>query len=40
MSFIKVLEKVENIILGKRNDSLKPEDHWKKYRKPKKLKTE
>ena len=35
MSFIKTLQKVEDIILGKKNDSNKPKDHWKKYRKPK-----
>tara|TARA_Y100001968_G_scaffold158559_1_gene144979 strand:- start:234 stop:347 length:114 start_codon:yes stop_codon:yes gene_type:complete len=35
MLFLKTLKKVENIILGKKNDSIKPRDHWKKYRKPK-----
>ena len=35
MSFLKTLKKVENIILGKKNNSIKPKDHWKKYRKPK-----
>ncbi len=33
MSFLKTLQKVENIILGKKNDRIKPKDHWKKYRK-------
>jgi len=35
MSFLKTLQKVEKIILGKKNNSIKPKDHWKKYRKPK-----
>ena len=35
MSFLKTLQKVENIILGKKTDFNKPKDHWKKYRKPK-----
>ena len=35
MSLLKTLQKVENIILGKKIDSIKPKDHWKKYRKPK-----
>jgi len=35
MSFLKTLQKVENIILGKKIDPIKPKDHWKKYRKPK-----
>lgn len=35
MSFLKTLQKVENIILGKKNNSIKSKDHWKKYRKPK-----
>ena len=35
MSILKILQKVENIILGKKIDSDKPKDHWKKYRKPK-----
>jgi len=35
MSFLKTLQKVENIILGKKINYIKPKDHWKKYRKPK-----
>ena len=35
MSFLKTLQKVENIILGKKTNSIKPKDHWKMYRKPK-----
>ena len=35
MSFLKTLQKVENIILGKKINHIKPKDHWKKYRKPK-----
>ena len=33
MSFLKTLQKLENIILGKRSADIKPKDHWKKYRK-------
>ena len=35
MSFLKTLKKVEDIILGGENETIKPKDHWKKYRKPK-----
>jgi len=35
MSFLKTLQKVEIIILGEKTNSIKPKDHWKKYRKPK-----
>ena len=35
MSFLKTLQKVEDIILGKKVDDIKTNDHWKKYRKPK-----
>jgi len=35
MSFLKTLQKVENIILGKKIDNIKPKGHWEKYRKPK-----
>lgn len=34
-SFLKVLQKVEEIIIGERIDTLKSKDHWKKYRKKK-----
>ena len=35
MSFLKVLQKVEHIILGDKKENIKPKDHWKKYRRPK-----
>ena len=35
MSFLKVLQKVEHIILGDNSENIKPKDHWKKYRRPK-----
>jgi|TARA_B110000046_G_scaffold157857_1_gene169474 hypothetical protein len=39
MSFLKVLQKVEKVILGDKADLKKPKDHWKKYPKQKKEKT-
>ena len=35
MSFLTALQKVEDIILGKKISDTKPKDHWKKYRRPK-----
>ena len=35
MSFLETLKKVEDIILGDKNETIKPKDHWKKYLKPK-----
>ena len=35
MSFLKILQKVEHIILGDNKVNIKPKDHWKKYRRPK-----
>jgi len=35
MSFLKTLQKIENIILGVKKENIKPKDHWKKYRRPK-----
>jgi len=35
MSFLTILKKVENIILGKRTNDTKSKDHWQKYRIPK-----
>jgi len=32
MSFLTILKKVENIILGNKINDLKPKNHWKKYR--------
>ena len=34
MSFLKVLQKAEHIILGDSTENIKPKDHWKKYRGP------
>jgi hypothetical protein len=31
MSFLTILKKVENIILGNKINDLKPKNHWKKY---------
>lgn len=35
MSFLETLKKVEDIILGGKNETIKSKDHWKKYLKPK-----
>ena len=35
MSFLKILQKVEHIILGDKKEGIKSKDHWKKYRKTK-----
>ena len=35
MSFLKILQKVEHIILGDNKENIQPKDHWKKYRRPK-----
>ena len=35
MSFLTILKKVENIILGNKINDLKPKNYWKKYRKSK-----
>ena len=35
MSFLKTLQKFEQIIIGDKNTNVKPKDHWKKYIKPK-----
>ena len=37
MSFLKVLHKFELVILGEKAKNKKPSDHWKKYRKIKKV---
>ena len=37
MSFLKVLDKLELVILGAKVKNKKPKDHWKKYRKIKKV---
>ena len=35
MSFLTILKKVENIILGEKSNDTSSKDHWKKYRRPK-----
>ena len=35
MSFLKILQKVEHIILVDNKENIKPKDHWKKCRRPK-----
>ena len=35
MSFLKTLQKFEEIIIGDKKMDKKPKDHWKKYIKPK-----
>ena len=35
MSFLKTLQKLERIIIGDKNANIKPNNHWKKYIKPK-----
>ena len=35
MSFLKTLQKIENIILGVKKENINSKDHWKKYRRVK-----
>ena len=35
MSFLKTLQKFEQIIIGDKKMDKKPKDHWRKYIKPK-----
>ena len=36
MPFLETLINVRTFIIGKNKSGVKPKDHWKKYRKPKK----